>query len=357
MLSVFSSAGTIIVTILIFGLLITVHELGHYLVARLFKVGVREFSIGMGPKIKTWNGKHNKFSIRWFPIGGYVTMVGEDPDDEPEPEDIGKAGLNTKPIWQRALVVAAGPVMNILLAFLIMTVFVITAPVLGSTTITKFDKEAITYEAGLRVNDRIIEIDGSKVRVYNDLAYLIALRGKDPVDVRVIRDGKEVLIEDVQFPASVTNGIAMGDIDFYIDALDKTPGEVLYQSFYWPISIIDMTVESLIRTFKGEYGWEAVSGPIGVGEQVGDVIKHGAKFTDTIRNLALITVIISISLGICNLIPIPVLDGGHLLFFLIEAIRRKPINRKVHAVINAVFMILLLGFMAVIALKDILGLF
>jgi regulator of sigma E protease len=352
-----STIGTILLTIFIFGLLITIHELGHYLVARLFKVGVREFSIGMGPKIKTWNLKHNKFSIRWLPIGGYVSMVGEDPDDEPEPEDVGKAGLNTKPLWQRALVVVAGPVMNILLAFLIMAILVISIPRLGSTEIAKFAPESKTYEAGLREGDIILEIDGSKIRVYNDISYIVALRGKNPLDVRVLRDGKEILISDVQFPSTVTNGIAMGDIDFSVYAIDKTPGKVIYQSFFWPISIIDMTIESLVRTLKGEYGWEAVSGPVGVGEQIGEVVKNSGTVADTIRNLSLMTVIISISLGVCNLLPVPVLDGGHLVFFLIEAIRRKPINKKVHTIINAVFMILLLGFMAVIALKDILGLF
>ncbi|MDD4124833.1 MAG: site-2 protease family protein [Eubacteriales bacterium] len=359
MFSVFSSVGTILLTIFIFGLLITVHELGHYLVARLFKVGVREFSIGMGPKIHTWNGKHNKISLRWLPIGGYVSMVGENPGDEPEPEDAGKAGLNTKPIWQRALVVLAGPLMNILLAFLIMTTIVIATPSgkLGSTTIAKFMENAQTNIAGLCENDKILEIDGSKIRVYNDLGYIVALRGKDPVDVLVLRDGEKVLVKDVQFPSSENDGIAMGDMDFYIYPLDKTFGEVLHQSFYWPISIIDMTVESLVRTFKGEYGWKAVSGPVGVGEQIDNVINNSGEFSDTVRNLSLMTVLISVSLGICNLLPIPVLDGGHLFFYLIEAIRRKPLNQKVEAGINAVFMIILLGLMALIAFKDILGLF
>lgn len=149
----------------------------------------------------------------------------------------------------------------------------------------------------------------------------------------------------------------MGTLDFRVFPLEKTFGAVMRQSFYWPVSIIDMTVESLVRTVKGEFGWEAVSGPVGVGEQIGEVITRSEKFSDTVRNLALMTVLISVSLGVCNLLPIPVLDGGRVLFYLIEAVRRKPMNRKLEAGINAVFMILLLGFMALVAFKDVLGLF
>ncbi len=361
MFSVFSSVSTVILTVFIFGLLITIHELGHYIAARIFKVGVREFSIGMGPAIHTWNGKHNKISLRWLPIGGYVSMVGENPGDEPEPEDVGKAGLNTKPVWQRALVVIAGPLMNIVLAFIIMAVLILSMKLVGGTTIASFpsdtDKVTTTKDQGLMEYDTILEIDGSKTRVYNDISYIVALRGKNPLDVLVLRNGEKVLVSGVKFPETVSNGIAMGDLDFQIYAVDKTFGEVLYQSFYWPISIIDMTVESLKLTFKGELGWKAISGPVGVGEQIGEVISKSEKFSDTARNLSLMTVLISVSLGVCNLLPIPVLDGGRLFFYAIEAIRRKPMNQKLEAGINAAFMIILLGIMALVAFKDVLGLF
>ncbi len=357
---IFSSVWTIIITIFIFGLLITIHELGHYLVARAFKVGIREFSVGMGPAIHTWKCKTNNVSIRWLPIGGYVSMVGEDPNDTPEPEDEGKAGLNTKPVWQRILVVLAGPLTNILFAFVVMALLVTFMPQsrIGSTEIAKFDENAVTNgENGLREHDIITAVDGSAVRVYNDLNYLVALRGKNPLDVTVIRDGKETVVPAVQFPETVSGGVAMGSCDFMVYAAEKTFGEVLHQSFWQPVSIVKMTVESLFRAIRGEYGWQAVSGPVGVGEQIGEVISATRSFGDTVISLVMMAVLISVSLGICNLLPLPVLDGGHILLYVIELIRGKPLNPRTETAINAVFMVLLLGFMLFVTVKDIVGLF
>ena len=357
---VFSSVWTIIVTIFIFGLLITIHELGHYLVARAFKVGIREFSVGMGPAVHTWKCKTNKVSIRWLPIGGYVSMVGEDPNETPEPEDEGKAGLNTKPVWQRMLVVLAGPLTNILFAFIVMTLLVTFMPQtrIGSTIIAEFRQNAITNgENGLREGDEIIEIDGSAVRVYNDMTYLVALRGKGPLDVKVIRDGKEVLLTGIKFPETASGGVAMGSCDFMVYCVDKDFGEVMYQSFWQPVSIVKMTVESLYRAVRGEYGWKAVSGPVGVGEQIGEVLSATENIGDTVISLVMMAVLISVSLGICNLLPLPVLDGGHILFYLIEIVRGKPLKPRTETVINAVFTVLLLGFMLFVTVKDIVGLF
>ncbi|MBQ6043586.1 MAG: site-2 protease family protein [Clostridia bacterium] len=357
--NIFSSVWTILVTIFIFGILITIHELGHYLVARAFKVGIREFSVGMGPAIHTWKCKTNKVSIRWLPIGGYVSMVGESPDDEPEPEDEGKAGLNTKPVWQRILVVLAGPLTNILFAFVVMALLVTFMPSnrIGSTIIAEFSADSVTQAAGLMPGDEIVAIDGTGVHVFNDINYLVALRGRNPLDVTVIRNGEEIVIKNVQFPESVSGGVAMGDIDFKVYAANKTFGEVLHQAFWQPVSIVKMTIESLFRAVRGEYGWAAVSGPVGVGEQIGEVISATRNFGDTIISLVMMAVLISVSLGIFNLLPIPVLDGGHILFYVIELIRGKPMKPKTEAAINTAFMILLLGFMLFVTVKDVVGLF
>ncbi|MBO4501719.1 MAG: RIP metalloprotease RseP [Clostridia bacterium] len=468
---VFSSVWTIIVTIFIFGLLITIHELGHYLVARAFKVGIREFSIGMGPAIHTWKCKTNKVSIRWLPIGGYVSMVGEDPGEEPDPEDEGKEGLNTKPVWKRILVVLAGPLTNIFFAFIVMALLVTFMPAnrIGSTVVAEFeadgcefvavsedasadhtaesnivdsafalqkgqhltgnftltgviDKIVTEYDAesksvtvdlkvidgkgeekiircyamrgenaatvkagdvvsvtggiknyngitaigkgavtnsenGLKEGDEIIKIDGTSVHVFNDLNYLVALRAKEPLDVVVIRNGEKVLLEGVVFPQTESGGVCMGDCDFKVYQVDKDFGEVMYQAFWQPVSIVKMTFESLYRALRSEYGWKAVSGPVGVGEQIKEVITATRSFGDTVISLVLMAVLISVSLGICNLLPIPVLDGGHVLFYVIELIRGKPLKPKTETVINTVFMVLLLGFMLFVTVKDIVGLF
>ena len=358
MLNIFSSVWTIILTLIIFGILITLHELGHYTVARLFKVGIREFSVGMGPAIHTWKGKHNDVSLRWLPIGGYVSMVGEAADDEPQPGDEGKVGLNEKPVWQRLLVVLAGPLTNILLAFVVMAIVIACLPAsrIGSTTIAGFSDNAVTQKCGLMENDEILEIDGTSIRVVYDLTSVVALRGKDPLEVKVNRNG-EIVTLDVQFPKEVTNGIAMGSIDFSIYRVDKTFGEVMYQAFWQPVSFLKSTFESLWRTLAGQYGWEAVSGPVGVGEQIGEIVDVSEGIGETVVNLATMAVLISISLGLCNLLPLPVLDGGRAVIYIIEAIRRKPLNPKVEAGISTVCMVLLLGLMLFITIKDVVGLF
>lgn len=358
--TVFSSVWTILITLFIFGLLITLHELGHYLVARLFGVGIREFSVGMGPAIHTWKGKHNDISLRWLPIGGYVAMIGETAEDEPQPGDEGKVGLNKKPIWQRLLVVLAGPFTNILLTFIVMTVVVACLPEsrIGSTTIAQFVTEDMqTRNCGLRENDEILEIDGTPIHVTYDLTSVVALRGgKKPLEVKVLRNG-EVLTFDVQFPSFVNQGITMGDIDFSIYRVEKDFGEVMYQAFWQPISMLKMTFESLWRTIAGQYGVEVVSGPVGVGQQIGEVVKQSDGIGDTVLNLATLAVLISMSLGLCNLLPLPVLDGGRAVIYIIEAIRGKPLNPKVESAVSTVCMLLLLGLMLFITIKDVVGLF
>lgn len=348
---------TIVFTVLLFGLLIFIHELGHYTAARSFGVGIREFSIGMGPKLKSWKGKVNDFSIRAFPIGGYVSMVGETSADKPEEGDEGKTGLNEKPLWQRAIVILAGPMMNLIFGFILMLIFVICLRVLPTTTVDRFGSGSISNASGLSIGDRIIEIDGTSVHVYNDMAYIIALRGKEPLDVKVIRNGEEIVLTDVIFPVDSSSGISMGDIDFLPKYSEKSFGSVMYNAFWQSYSTIRMTYESLFRTVKGEYGMDAVSGPIGIGNQVEEVITSSSDMYVTCMNLLSMAMLISVSLGIMNLLPIPVLDGGHLLFYIIEAIRRKPLSEKTQATINAVFMILLFGFMIFVSLKDLFNLF
>lgn len=348
---------TVLFTVLLFGLLIFIHELGHYTAARLFGVGVREFSIGMGPKLKSWKGKVNDFSIRAFPIGGYVSMVGETSADQPEEGDEGKTPLNTKPLWQRVIVILAGPVMNLVFGFILMTVFVLCLRVLPTTTVDRFGSGSISNATGLEAGDQIIEIDGTSVHVYNDMAYIIALRGKDPLDITVIRNGNKIVLDDVIFPIDSASGVSMGDIDFLPQYTNKTFGNVVYNAFWQSYSTIRMTYESLFRTVKGEYGMDAVSGPIGIGSQVEDVISGSKDMYVTCMNLLSMAMLISVSLGIMNLLPIPVLDGGHLLFYIIEAIRRKPLSEKTQMAVNAVFMVLLFGFMIFVSLKDIFSLF
>ena len=347
---------TLIVTILLFGVLIFVHEFGHYIVARCFGVGVIEFAIGMGPKIKTWKGKYNDFTLRAIPIGGFVNMVGEYDEEIPE-EHKYKIPLNQRPVWKRILIVVAGPIMNIILAFVLMSVLVCTSGAIGSTVVAEFRDNSVSEEYGLNVNDEIIEVNGKKIRCYNDMSYKIISDGINPVDITVIRNGETVYLNDVVFGTATERGVKMGELDFKVYRKEKTIGNVIYESFWQSVSTVYITVDSLVDTIGGRYGMEAVGGPIAVGGEIDNTIRQSESFGDAVYSLLTFMIMISVSLGVFNLLPIPVLDGGRLLFYIIEAIRRKPMNPKLEQKISAFFMILLLGLMVFVACHDVVGLF
>lgn len=360
MSGIFSSIPSILVTILIFGLLIFIHELGHYIAARRCGVGIIEFAIGMGPKIYSWEGKYNTFSIRALPIGGFVSMVGEYSEDIEE-KDKGKTPLNQISVWRRMIIAFAGPLMNILLGFVVMSILVASGDI-PSTVVARFSDNSTSSQYGLMENDEIIEINGKSTKVYTDMSYMIATDGIKPMDITVLRDGEKVFLPGVKFEVINESGINLGDQDFLVYPKEKTVGNVLHQSFYQSVSTIYMTIDQLVDVIKGRYGVDAVSGPVGIGSQIGDVIEHGIEeeqihFGDIVRQLATILVFISVSLGIFNLLPIPVLDGGMILFCIIELIRRKPMNKKVEQSISAVFMVLLLALTVVVFFKDIVNLF
>lgn len=356
MTGIFSSLPTILITIFIFGLLIFVHELGHYIAARRCGVGIIEFAIGMGPKVFSWEGKYNTFSLRALPIGGFVSMIGEY-TDEIEEKDKGKTPLADKSVLQRIIIVLAGPMMNILLAFIVMSILVMSGKYIYTAVVAEFHDGATSSAHGLMREDEIIEINGKNIYVYTDLSYKIVSDGIKPLEITVLRNGEKVHLTNVQVPTVNDGGVNYGSVDFKVWAKEKTVGAVIHQSFFQSVSTVYMTVDSLFDAIKGRYGADAISGPIGIGGEIGEVIDAGNSFTDTIRNLATVLVFISISLGIFNLLPIPVLDGGMLLFCIIEAIRRKPMNKKVERTISGVFMVLLLTATVVIFLKDLVKLF
>ena len=354
---------TILVTLLIFGILVTVHELGHYLVARASGVAIIEFSIGMGPKIKTWQGKINAFSIRALPIGGYVRMAGEpgeDDDVESMVACIDRKPINEVHIFKRMLIVLAGPVMNILLAFAIMLVFVSTSPVLGSVQVAQLMEHNVSGQKGsegILPGDIILEIDGKDIHCYPDLAYKIMVDGPFGVEVLVERNGVQKRLHDVFFAYQEENGVVYGVIDFKVYAKDKTFENVMYEAFYQGYSTIYQTVDSLFDAITGRYGIEAVGGPVAIGEQIGEVLDSSESFADTLRYLESLTAMISVSLGIMNLLPIPALDGGRFLIYVLEAIRRKPLPKNVEEKVVGGTMVALLVLMALVFFKDIVALF
>ena len=343
------TAVYIIIAILIFGLLIFIHEGGHFLFARLFKVTVNEFSIGMGPKLVSKKSKKSgiSYSLRAFPIGGFVSMAGEDEEsDDPN-------ALNKKPVWQRMIIVAAGGVINLVAGILVMFILVFssTSMGLGSTTVAEFRDGALSQSSGLKAGDTIVEVEGRNVHIADELVYEIMRLGIEPVDLTVVRDGEKTVIEDVEFPQMSEQGVAFGDADFYVYGQERTFTNLVKHSLYRSTYTVRMIWESLYDLVTGRYGIEAVSGPVGLTEALTQAAQTGSY------NFIYLVVVISMNLGVMNLLPLPALDGGRLVFLLIEAVRRKPINPKVEGVIHTAGLALLMLLMIFICVKDVIKLF
>ncbi len=376
----------VILAIFMFGLLIVLHELGHFLTARLFGVGINEFSIGMGPKLFSWKGKVRKnftpqpkkestekpleeliregqyaekeqdgrtmYSLRALPFGGYVSMVGEDEEsDDP-------AAFAGKPAWQRLLIVIAGPIMNVLLGFLLMLIIVLSSGRLATNTVGAFDEGSVSNQYGLQAGDTVIEVGDVSIHTGNELVYEImnqgrteAIEGFVAIDLTVLRDGKEVRLPGVRFPSMEAEGVLFGSPDFRVYGEEKTFGGVLKHTFFRSVSTVKMIFDQLVDLVRGRYGLNAVSGPIGITQEVASAAKTG--FINVIYLMAVITV----NLGIFNLLPLPALDGGRLLFILIEMITGRPVNKNVEGYIHLAGLLILFGLMILIAFKDIAGLF
>lgn len=336
----------ILIAILIFGALIFIHELGHFLAARAFGVAVKEFAIGMGPRIFSWRSKKygTEYGLRLLPIGGFVSMVGEDDDSDSE-----KAFCN-KNVWQRMAIILAGPVMNVLLGFLLMVVLVVGQGRLIGTTVADFHENA-TSSAQLESGDEIIKVGRVRVHTFNDVIYEIMHQGTEPIDVTVIRDGERIVLSDVEFPVVVDSGVEIGKYDIipYLD--EPTVANYVKHAFSRSVSTVKMVIDSIVDLVSGRYGMEAVSGPVGVTEVIVDAARDG------IFTLLYFVIVISINLGIFNLIPFPALDGGRILIYIIEIVRGKPVKKEVEGYINFAGLIILFAFMAFVVVKDVVKIF
>lgn len=335
----------ILLAIFIFGFMIFIHELGHFMFAKIFKVTIKEFSIGMGPKIFSKTGKDNvAYSLRLLPFGGFVAMVGEDEDsDDPN-------AFNKKSAWKRFIIILAGALMNLLVGIIIMTILTTTTPRFGTTVVGEFVENSTSIEQ-LQINDKIIKVGNTRVNTASELSYEIMRKGYQPVDLTVIRNGKKIVIKDVDFPTVSSQGVVFGAMDFRVYGEDRTFGTVVKNSFYSCKSTIKMIYDSLFDLITGRYGIEQVSGPVGITGAITDAAKTDAY------SLFYLIVVISMNLGVFNLLPIPALDGGSLLLLIVEMIIRKPIPSKVEYVIKAIGFALIMGLAVIIMLKDVIFLF
>ena len=274
-------------------------------------------------------------------------MEGEDNDSEDE------GAFCSKPAWQRIIIVAAGAIMNVLLGVILMLIVVLGSKHYVSTQIDVFTAKDdagnyLTEFSGLKAGDTILKINGTKVHIGDEVSYEIFHQGASPVSVTVIRDGQKLVIDGVQFPVGETSGLSYGMRNFYLNPEAKTFGNTIKQTFYGCINSMVQVFDSIWGLIIGRYGFNELSGPIGIGGAIGDAAEVG---TTTLLNLV---VLLAMNLGIFNLLPVPALDGGRLVFLSIEAIRGKPIPRDIEANIHAVGMLLLLGLIGVVAIKDII---
>lgn len=349
-LEMIASKWTILVAILFFGIIIMVHEAGHFFFAKLFKVKVNEFSMGMGPKLLSRKKGDTTYSWRLLPVGGYVSMEGEDEKSDDE------RAFNNKPCWKRIIIVAAGAIINILLGLIIVgCILTVNSDKLSATNYINYFNVPVSSESkeieklkefeGLKSGDKFKKIDGKNVFYYEDIFYLASrdFDGDGAFSAIVEREGKEVVIDSVK-TSVLQNTVIVG--------VETTPLTILKDTFKQSVSICRMVYLSLFDMITGKYSIKDVSGPIGVVDvvsQTAEASKKAADYTALFRMMALIT----INIGLFNLLPIPALDGGRLLFLFIELILRKPVNPKYEAIIHGVGMALLLTFMVFICFKDI----
>ena len=329
-------------SVLVFSVVIIIHELGHFVVAKKSGIRVNEFSIGMGPRLLGFTKGETEYSVRAFPIGGFVAMEGE--NEESESED----SFSKAPVANRIAVVVAGAVMNLLLGFAILLFMTVSQDAITSKTISVFHENAMTQQTGLQVDDEIIAVNGRRCYIANDIIYEFARTQDGTVDLLVRRDGKKVELDGVTFETYVDeNGMKQLVLDFYVYPAEKTVVSVVNEAVNWTISYARTIVLSLVDMLTGNVAINQMSGPVGIVSVISEATSIGLE--SVLNILALIT----INLGVFNLVPFPALDGGRLVFLLIELFRGKPLDPKYEIFVSTAGMLALLAFMALVTFSDI----
>ena len=346
----------ILVAILIFGVLIAVHEWGHYIAARICGVTVHEFAIGMGPKLYHKERNGCLYTIRALPIGGFCALEGEEEEsDDPH-------SLNNQGFWKKVFIFAAGALMNFFIGFLVILLLYANVQAFRTAEITSF-YEGCPYESeeGLQQGDILYRIDGHRIYLFSDVSLFLSRGNGETFDLEVLRDGEKVVLED--FPMTMQTyeeadgstftgyGLRFGGVE------EATVWAKLRVSWYNAIDFVRMTWLGLSDLVTGSAGVEDLSGPVGIVSTISQVGEASATAVDAVFNIAYLAALIAVNLAVLNLLPIPALDGCKILFVTVNAIAmllfKRQIPAKYENYIHAAGFIFLMGLSLLVAFQDV----
>jgi regulator of sigma E protease len=339
------------------GLLIVFHEFGHFLLAKLSGVGVLTFSIGFGPKLWVIKKGETEYALSAFPLGGYVKMVGEDPDEEVQQAEIEKSFAH-KSLLKRIAIVVAGPGFNLLLAvFLFMVVFTFYGVPVMSTQVSGVEKGSPAERAGIAKGDRIVAIDGNPVKEWEELSKTIKGSGGKALNLQIRRgeETKSITVQPTQKEGRNIFGERKDDwiigIGSQVSIEKGNPGLAVVKAVSQTYDYAKLTLMAFYKMLLGDVSPRNIGGPILIAQMAGQQAQEG------LGSFLAFLAVLSINLGVLNLLPVPVLDGGHLLFFLVEAVIRKPVAVKYREVAQQVGICLLALLMVYAFYNDIVRFF
>ena len=344
----------ILLAIVLFGILIFVHELGHFMAAKLLGVRVNEFAICMGPAIWQKRVGETTYSLRCIPVGGYCAMEGEDEQSQ-DPR-----AFTSKAKWRQAIILVAGAFMNFVAGLLILVVLMSLGQSFATPVIASFyEGNQIEGEDGLQVGDEIYSIDGHRVYLYNDISMLLQRGGDLDYDLVVIRDGEKVTLDQFHMEPQtfLIDGQEQRLYGMTFSRVEKSLWQVLKNAWYTSIDFGRMVIWGLQDLVSGAVGLSDFSGPVGIVSAISETGKASDTVSHGVQNVFYIGAFLAINLAYMNMLPIPALDGGRVFFLIvtavIEKLSRRKLNPKYEGYIHAVGMVALLGFMVVVTFSDI----
>ncbi|MEG0215108.1 MAG: M50 family metallopeptidase [Hungatella sp.] len=349
---------SIIAAILVFGIIILIHEFGHFMVAKRCGIGVLEFSIGMGPRLCSFVRGETRYSIKLLPFGGSCMMLGEDENDA-DPR-----AFNNKSVWARMAVIAAGPIFNFILAF-VLALIIVTSVGYDAPTLTGVSDGFSAQEQGMQAGDVITRINREKVTVYRDITLYLYMHPAEPLQIEYLRPlagGSEsekrtalLVPKYSEETGSYRMGIEVSGYRTPTTSLWQTVRYSGYEVQYW----IKTAIKSIGMMLHGQVGREDMAGPIRMVSIIDDTVNETKQYglATMLLSLANMCVLLSANLGVMNLLPIPALDGGRLVFLILEAFRGKPIDKEKEGMVHMIGLTLMMGLMVFVLFNDIVTLF